>query len=310
MMESSKRVLDVIVPIYNTAEYLDRCLDSILSQSFADFNIILVDDGSKDQSGEICDNYSRKYDKILAVHTKNNGLSSARNLGIQISQSAYISFIDSDDWIEKDMFKKLVTDLLTNNADIAACNMYRSISQTERREKNEITDFVDSDTLVFFDDEVLKQFYKLFSVCNKMFRRKLFDSIRFPVGKTFEDARTTYRLAYIAKIATFNRYNGYNYFQRNNGIMGTLTPELLFDKVLLWDELSKLVLSRIPSEYDYIVARKDRTILQSLFALEKNESAEALLIVRKLLNELVLPIQDNAFLSEEEKDKIITLARK
>ena len=291
--------LDIIVPVYNTETYLERCLNSILSQTYKDFNILIIDDGSTDSSYDICEYYAKKHENIKTIHTNNRGLSCARNLGIQISESKYVGFIDSDDWIEKFMFEKLIKDAKHYNADISACNMYACKSWSVKRKKNEINDFEDSDTKVFYNDDVLKRYYKLFSVCNKIFKRELFNSIKFPEGKIFEDARTTYRLAEQAKTATFNRYNGYNYFQRETGIIGTLDINKMYDRVLMWNEIYEFVGNKIPEEKGYILSRKLNAILDALGEI-KDTTIDT---YYKLIDELQIT-NSNKNLTEEEKIKI------
>ena len=291
--------LDIIVPVYNTEAYLERCLNSILSQTYKDFNILIIDDGSTDSSYDICEYYAKKHDNIKTIHTNNRGLSCARNLGIQVSESKYVGFIDSDDWIEKFMLEKLIKDAKQYNADISACNMYACKSLSVKLEKNEINDFEDSDTKVFYNDDILKKYYKLFSVCNKIFKRELFNSIKFPEGKIFEDARTTYKVANQAKTATFNRYNGYNYFQRETGIIGTLDINKMYDRVLMWNEIYEFVGKKLPEEKEYILSRKLNAILDALGEI-KDTTIDT---YYKLINELQIT-NSNKNLTEEEKIKI------
>ena len=291
--------LDIIIPVYNTETYLERCLNSILSQTYKNFNILIIDDGSTDSSYGICEYYAKKHDNINAIHTNNRGLYCARNLGIQISESKYVGFIDSDDWIEKYMLEKLIKDAKQYNADISACNMYACKSWSVKREKNEMNDFVDSDTKVFYNDDVLKKYYKLFSVCNKIFKREIFNSIKFPEGKIFEDARTTYKLADKAKIATFNRYNGYNYFQRETGIIGTLDINKMYDRVLMWNEIYEFVSKKLPEEKEYILSRKLNAIFDALGEI-KDTTIDT---YYKLIDELQIT-NSNKNLTEEEKIKI------
>lgn len=295
----TRKELDIIVPVYNTEAYLERCLNSILKQTYKDFNIVIIDDGSTDSSYDICEHYSQQYDNINAIHTNNRGLSCARNLGIHISESKYVGFIDSDDWIEELTLEKLINDAKQYDADISACNMYACKSMTVKREKNEMSDFEDSDTKVFYDQEVLRKYYRLFSVCNKIFKRELFDNIKFPERKIFEDARTTYRLANQANIATFNRYNGYNYFQRNTGIIGTLDINKMYDRVLMWNEIYEFVGKRIPEEKEYILTRKLNAILDALERIED----PTIDMYYKLIYELKR-INNNKNLASSEKEKI------
>jgi glycosyltransferase involved in cell wall biosynthesis len=118
-------IISIIVPVYNTEKYLHKCLDSILCQSFYDFELILIDDGSKDSSGSICAKYAKIDERIKVVHKENEGVSQARNLGIEMAKGKYIAFVDSDDFIEPDMFNLLYMIIKDYNADIAVCGFYK-----------------------------------------------------------------------------------------------------------------------------------------------------------------------------------------
>ena len=114
--------ISIIVPVYNVERYLGKCINSILNQTFADFELILVDDGSTDRSGYICDDYKKKDNRIKVIHKENGGLSSARNAGLDIAKEKYIGFVDSDDFINKNMYEFLYKDIKVNNSDIAICD--------------------------------------------------------------------------------------------------------------------------------------------------------------------------------------------
>lgn len=115
--------ISIIVPVYNVELFLHKCIISILSQTFKDFELILINDGSTDKSGEICDVYSQKDSRIKVIHKKNEGQSSARNKGLEIARGDYIGFVDSDDWIEQDMYKTLYESSIKANADIAVIGL-------------------------------------------------------------------------------------------------------------------------------------------------------------------------------------------
>ena len=134
-------LISIIVPIYNVEVYIRNCVDSILGQSYENIEIILVDDGSPDNCGDICDEYGSKDKRIKVIHKKNGGLSSARNAGIDIATGDYLGFIDSDDWIESDMYESLYTALTSHKADISVCGRYivegsriTTISDSEKAE--------------------------------------------------------------------------------------------------------------------------------------------------------------------------------
>src|SRR4051812_47980519 len=117
--------ISIIVPVYNVQSFIRECIESILGQSFVDFELILVNDGSSDQSGFICDEYSNTDKRIVVIHKENGGQSSARNMGIESAKGEFIGFVDSDDWIHSDMYKTLYSKVMETNAEIIACNLLK-----------------------------------------------------------------------------------------------------------------------------------------------------------------------------------------
>lgn len=212
-------LITIIVPIYKVEDYLRRCVDSILNQSYKNLEIILVDDGSPDRCGEICDAYANVDKRIKVIHKKNGGLSDARNIGIEIAQGKYVSFIDSDDWISREYVEKLYKLLINNNADISVCNFIKTLTETLQVEH------VQEEIYKYSNVEALEQLYDKFSVqmviaCGKLYKRNLFDDIRFPVGRIHEDEFTTYRLIYKANQIVLTTEPLLYYWQREDSITG------------------------------------------------------------------------------------------
>lgn len=118
-------LISIIVPVYNVEKYLNKCIDSIINQTYKNIEIILVDDGSTDNSGKICDEYLLRDSRIKVIHKNNGGLSSARNEGINISSGEYIGFVDSDDWVEPNMYEEMYKKILYSNADIVDCGYWK-----------------------------------------------------------------------------------------------------------------------------------------------------------------------------------------
>lgn len=186
-------LLSVIVPIYNVEPYLDRCVQSIVEQTYKDLEIILVDDGSTDSSPKMCDIWAQKDNRIKVIHKKNGGLSSARNAGIDIAQGEVLSFIDSDDFIELDMYETMITAMQDYGKDIACCG--RIVDLWGEREKRE---FSISGPKVYSREEAMKEVLCLrdidVSACDKVYKKKLFDDLRYPQGKISEDAAIIFQL--------------------------------------------------------------------------------------------------------------------
>ena len=210
-------LISVIVPIYNVEKYLDNCILSILNQSYANLEIILVDDGSTDKSGIIADSYKSKDVRIKVIHKLNGGLSDARNVGIDNSKGTYITFIDSDDYIPQYSIEYLYHSIKTNNCEISVGKLLKTSNL------NESTTNVENFYFIFNSNESINQllYSNLYSVAapGKLYLRSLFDGVRFPIGKLYEDAFTTYKIFNKAKSVFYGDQIVYYYYHRIGSIM-------------------------------------------------------------------------------------------
>ncbi len=257
-MEKNK--ISVIVPIYNVENYLNRCVDSILNSTYKNLEIILVDDGSTDNCSKICDDYLKKDSRIQVVHKKNGGLSDARNKGLDLATGEYISFIDSDDCINKNMLSYLMKILLKNSCDIAVCDF----SIFYDKFPNDVMLLNDSDdykilsskkalSLLLYGSESHGDY-----AWNKLYKKKLFDDIRYPVGKKMEDIGTTYKLYYKADRIVISNKKLYYYFQRNDSILGTKDFQIYSDNFeLSYERYNFLISKDILNEKEMLTYRKD-----------------------------------------------------
>ena len=189
-MKQAKDLISIIVPVYKVEEYLGDCIQSIVNQTYQNLQIILVDDGSPDCCGKICDEWMVKDKRIEVIHKKNGGLSDARNAGLNVATGAYIAFVDSDDWIEPQMYEVLLEVMKKEEADIVACGIIDTYP-----EKKVIHSFPYATGA---SEKFLKMIYQdtKFPVAswNKLYRKELWENFRFPKGKICEDAFTTYLL--------------------------------------------------------------------------------------------------------------------
>lgn len=186
--------ITIIVPVYNVEKYLKDCIDSILQQTFTDYELILVDDGSPDNSGQICDDYAHKDKRIKVIHKNNGGLSSARNAGLNLSIGEYITFIDSDDLIKKDYLKKVFDIVLKENIDVLSCQFYRFKNSLELNleEQSDLKyEIMDKYTAM---GELINNSELNFSACTKIFRRDLFKYLKFNEIRIYEDMDIMYRI--------------------------------------------------------------------------------------------------------------------
>lgn len=212
--------LSIIVPIYKVEKYIENCIKSILNQSFDDFELILVDDGSPDKCGEICDNYAKIDDRIKVIHQKNGGLSSARNSGLKVAIGSYIGFVDSDDWIESTMYEDMYKLAVKYNADIVQCDFINAIDESIKV-KNNTECYSIIDNIECLNNLYNEKFIKTVVSWNKIYKRELFEEINFPTGKIHEDEFTTHKLIYKSnKIITLDK-KLYYYRTTENSIMNS-----------------------------------------------------------------------------------------
>ena len=209
-----QELVSVIIPVYKTEKYLRRCINSVCAQDYSNFEIVLVDDGSPDRSGEICDELAKANDRILVIHKANGGLSSARNAGIDKSTGEYICFVDSDDYVEKDYVSTLHSLIERYNADLAKIN-YKEISTEDYSEKAPSVN-----AKVYMGAEVEAAYLRLRvdSACVFMYRRSLIGNTRFPEGKTSEDIPFNFELFQKAKTFVHMPVNKYYYWHNPESI--------------------------------------------------------------------------------------------
>lgn len=212
--------VSVIVPVYNVEPYLRKCLDSILAQTYQNLEIILVDDGSTDKSGTICDEYAGRDDRIHVIHKENGGVSSARNAGLTAADGEYIGWVDADDWIEPDMYAYLLSCILRYGADIAICSRkeeYRKRSVFRGWDEERMLNKEEALGLLL-ENDVLQNF-----LWDKLWRRDLYRGIVFPEGRTFEDIAVMHRLFERAEGVICLPEAKYHYFQREGSIVNSVS---------------------------------------------------------------------------------------
>lgn len=215
-------MISVIVPIYNVEQYLSRCVDSIIGQTYSDIEIILVNDGSPDRCGQICDEYAAKDLRIKVVHKENGGLSDARNAGLEIAEGEYVTFIDSDDFVAPNMLEYLLSKIEQYDASIAQCSFTRLtenasvITTSTAPEKDVVLTGLEA-----MESCLAEHCHVKVNTWAKLYRRDLFvaNDIRFPVGRIHEDNFTTYKLCYFAKKVVCSSNCLYFYLIREDSIM-------------------------------------------------------------------------------------------
>lgn len=195
---SQAPLLSVIVPAYNVEKYLQHCIESIEAQTLTDREIIIVDDGSTDGTGELCDLLAQKYADVFVLHKENGGAASARNLGLENAKGRYLGFVDGDDYIEQDMYQCLYEAMEREACPVACCNWFRHVQDKEEvkivQDAAGIPGYGIMDQKVFLTSLLLDT-GMTYSACDKLFKRELFAHIRFPEGKRpSEDTNCVYRV--------------------------------------------------------------------------------------------------------------------
>lgn len=212
-------LISIIVPVYNVEKYLQRCIESLISQTYKNIEIILVNDGSTDNSGEICRAYAQKYKNIVLIEKENEGISVARNTGIEIAKGSYISFVDSDDYIQNIFIERLYNLCKKNNSEVAICDF-------ERTQQNNLNFTLLDQT---GDEKVSTPEEMMFRCCNKnktketlawnkLYKKELFSDIRYPKGRIYEDLATTHKVLYKANLISECNDKMYAYYMSDNSI--------------------------------------------------------------------------------------------
>ena len=300
-------IISIIVPIYNVDKYLSRCIDSILNQTFKKFELILVNDGSTDNSGVVCEEYANKDNRIKVIHKSNGGVSSARNSGLHAAKGEYIGFVDPDDYIDESMYGKLYGLCIENDSDIAICKFSREING-----KIQASDETGK-VLKFNNIEAMNELFKgnlyRFSLCNKLFNKKCFNNISFPEGRIHEDLSTTYRLFANSKNSTYINYCGYIYVKRENSILTSKFNEKRLQAFIGWDEIIefmdknyKKLMNQIIATFTYWCMDNISYILKQVDDVDKKK--KYLNTIREYTTKYYSYIKENSILSRRYKLKI------
>ena len=216
-------MISIIVPIYNTERYLNRCIDSVLSQTFTDFELLLIDDGSTDKSGDICDSYAQKDSRIKVFHKENGGVSTARNYGLDNARGEWIAFVDADDWIDKNMYYEMYNTAVSSRADIVLCSFYEYYGPAKQSLRATLSGDSDKNTIL------RNSMLSFTALWNMLVHRSLYDTNKLRIPEHIvncEDFWLTIRLFYYAKKISSIHIPLYYYNRENtNSILNNLNEE-------------------------------------------------------------------------------------
>ena len=269
-MSNQDEKISVIIPVYNVEKYLEKCIDSILNQTYKNLEIILVDDGSNDNSGNMCDKFAREDKRVRVIHKKNGGASSARNAGLDIATGEYIGFIDSDDFVDLDFYEVLYNNLVEENADMSMCKLldcYGDVNKTNKK----VTKFV------YTTEEAIKvvleaKITSVFAV-NKLYKRDIFNGLRYKEGDIAEDAEIILDVLMKCKKVVFLDAEKYYYIHRENSVTTSkFNRERSYDVIRAYEKNLKLIKENYPSLINVAEMRLcwanfqvlDRSILKNL----------------------------------------------
>lgn len=281
--------ISVIVPIYKVEKYLNRCVDSILNQSYKNIEVILVDDGSPDNCGKICDEYLLKDNRIRVIHKENGGLSSARNAGLEIATGEYIGFVDSDDWIEPKMYETLIENAIKYNAEISVGGVVDLLEENDNYTIIKSTFDEKIDVQVLNNEEAMKKFFLgSWSAWDKIYKRKVHEKIRFPEGMINEDEAIAMKILDNSEKIVYTNEVFYNYIRRPNSI----TTSEFSERKLDWYRNCKKNLEFIKEKHSnlrhYAEVRFCNSIMWSLrcIAMENKDFKDS-------INMLLLDLKNN-----------------
>ena len=275
-------LISVIVPVYNVAAYLPECLQSILGQDHENLEVILIDDGSTDDSGAICDRYAAQDGRIRVIHQKNGGAAAAKNAGLRLATGAYLSFVDSDDFLEPGAYSHMISLLNACSADVVQC-AHREVF------KNTAVDRIQKASTEPMDTTAYLRLYTTDWTCgllwDKLYRRSIFDGIFFEEGHKIDDEYFTYQGIMNAKTVVRDNHVIYNYRKRRSSVM--LSPrsgkQILLDRIDYLGKRRKNVVSRFPE------LRKafDSHFLEMMIILSRDPmgSEESIRLIREQLRQ-------------------------
>ena len=277
--------ISIIVPVYKVEPYIHKCIDSILNQTFKDFELILVDDGSPDNCGKICDDYAKKDSRVIVIHKENGGQSTARNRGLDVARGDYIGFIDSDDYIEPDMYELLYNMCIENNCDISNCSSTIYF-------KNKTVVNGGHGLLIHNRKEAMKVATEgiLYDEClwTKLIKRELFEGLRIPNGIAYEDTAFTYKLIDKSERVCCMGVAKYNYIKRDESTMDRAIKDVKIDAVLVYEEMYKFMEKKYPELCDLVALKLANNTMRVMNLMIRqadfNKYKQSYMKIAKILN--------------------------
>lgn len=295
-MKEVKNKISIIVPVYNVEPFLRKCVYSLTRQTYENIEIILINDGSPDNCGKICDALAKEDKRIKVIHQENKGLCGARNAGLKAATGEYIGFVDSDDWVTPDMFEYLITNLKESESDISACRYFRVKGDKEPSVKT------DGLVHIFDKQEAINELTTKFTIrsifCNKLFKREIFNNITFPEGKTFEGTYMMHKLFEKAEKIIFLPEAKYYYYNFEESIVNTKNVKNQCCYIIAFIERYKDLHKKYPSLIEEMLKSiiKESLILLEICYQNKKEINENI----ELIQEIAVFINENMKLIKKQ----------
>lgn len=290
----NRTLISIIVPVYNVESYLKFCIDSLISQTYKNIEIILVNDGSTDRSKKICEDYANQDNRIILINQKNKGLSGARNTGVKNCNGEYLTFVDSDDYIDKDYIECLYN-MIDSNIKISMCQLDVA---TNYNTKNNICDNYDKAVISkrnFFLNSLSDNRY--LSSCGKLFHISLFDNVIFPEGKLHEDIYVLGEIISKVDYIAFINNKKYFYIKRGNSITTNRFNEKKFDLIEAANRYTSIILEHYPDLYNNTIVFRNHQISSLVKQMSYDDYKKYNFFIKKLINSsrknLKIVISDN-----------------
>lgn len=263
-----EKLITISVPVYNAEKYLSKCIESIINQTYTNLEILLIDDGSSDNSYEICNEYSKRDSRILVIHKENGGLCSSRNVALDCMTGDYIMFVDCDDWIEYNMVAYLYENLLENDLDIISCGGFDHMESTGKVSVKQR-----KGTKIFNSEEALLDFYTnqnytFDAIQCKLYKKECFENIRFVLGRTTDDTLTTPMIMHVCKKMGYFDIPLYNYLVREGSMTRTPYNQHSIDKVLAYLDNIDFISKNYPRVLPFIKVRLISAVVTNILKLE------------------------------------------
>lgn len=298
-------LISVIVPIYKVEPYLRKCVDSILAQTYRNLEVILVDDGSPDGCGAICDKYAKLDSRVRVIHKPNGGLSDARNAGLDICTGRYVGFVDSDDWIEPDMYETLLALLCQFDADMAFGGVADDLERDGTTQTVKVSDYGHTPFAESNVDAMRRYFLGSWAAWDKLYKTELFDGIRYPVGEINEDEAIVLHLLDRCRRVCYTNQIFYHYMRREGG--NTITTSSFSVRKLAWKEHCAANLEYIQARYPQLehaaATRYRNSLLWSLteMALSDQDFSCEIKLLRQELKAQRKLLRRTPFTSRQER---------